>query len=44
VIEALFWIALDFLSPVALHPRLRRFTAWWFVAGAGVLLLLGVLM
>ncbi|HEY0151973.1 MAG TPA: hypothetical protein VGB92_08250 [Longimicrobium sp.] len=39
--------ALDFFRPSLFTPdgaRLRRLTAWWFVAGAGVVLLIGVLM
>jgi hypothetical protein len=46
VIEALFWMALDFFRPSLFTPqgaRLRRFTAWWVVAGAGVIFI-GVLM
>jgi hypothetical protein len=38
---------LDSFRPSLFTPegtRLRRFTAWWLVAGAGVVLLLGVLM
>lgn len=37
---------LDFFRPSLFTPdgaRLRRFAVWWFVAGAGVVLLLGVL-
>jgi protein-tyrosine phosphatase len=38
---------LDFFRPSLFTPdgaRLRRSAAWWFVAGAGVVFLIGVLM